>query len=123
MDLNFLTAQVSAIIPCGVGDKSSCTVCDLFILFGNVMQFVLNNILFPLIVIMIIYAGARMIIARGNPAEFEKGKDTLWNVIWGFFIALAAFTIVDTIIKYFVDPSFFTSGGFGFWNDFPSCPR
>lgn len=121
-------AAVSSIIPCGGKDtitgvvQRACTFCDFYVLLGNALNFLLVNIMLPLAVIVIIYAGFMMLTSRGNPAGFEKGKKALSSAVWGMVIAVIAYTVIDSILKYFVDPNFFTSGYFGFWNSFPSCP-
>ena len=114
-------AAVSSIIPCGGAGQPACSFCHIYQLLANAINFLLIDIMTPLVVIVIIYAGFKMIISRGNASEFDKGKKALTNAVWGMVIAVIAFTIIDTIFKYLVDPSFFAGGFFGPWNGFPQC--
>ncbi len=116
-------AAISDIIPCGNVEQGQpeCQFCHFYVLLGKIINFLLIDIMTPLVVIVIIYAGFKMITSRGNPGEFGKGKEALTNAVWGMVIAVIAFTIIDSIFKYLVDPSFFAGGFFGIWNGFPQC--
>ena len=60
--------------------------------YTNLAQFIdaisgyLLVIAIPLAVILIIYAGIKMLLARGNPGEVQKAKDILWYVLIGLAI-------------------------------------
>ena len=54
---------------------------------------------------MIIYAGIKMAMSRGNDAEFSKAKMTLLYAIIGLAVMFAAGLIVNTLAQFGQDPS------------------
>ncbi|MCX6712240.1 MAG: TrbC/VirB2 family protein [Candidatus Vogelbacteria bacterium] len=95
------TDRSSGLIPCGNGSTGpeDCKWADLVKLFNNVTDFIFNNIMIPLAVIAIVYAGIRVLLGQTKPEELIKAKGTLTNVAIGIFMALGAYAIVKTIIS------------------------
>jgi hypothetical protein len=72
--------------------------------------------------IVIVIAGFKMVTAGGNVGQVSDAKSMITNTIVGFIILLAAWLIVDTVLKVFVSGSSNTTGaaripGFGPWNE------
>jgi len=61
------------------------------------------------------YAGFRMSSSRGDVSTFTAAKEMLWNIVVGLFIIMAAWMIVDTIIKTLA------GGDLGVWNEVENC--
>lgn len=49
--------------------------------------------------LMVVIGGLRYIIARGEPGEVAKAKNTIIYAVVGLIISLAAFSIVTFVIK------------------------
>lgn len=103
------------IVPCsGV----NCTCADL----GTVAQNIINTSIFVAIflsAILFAWAGWKMISSKsiGSSSGVEEGKDVLMNVVIGLVVIIAAWLIVDTIVK-----TITASGAVqGVWNTI--CPR
>jgi hypothetical protein len=48
--------------------------------------------------ILLVYVGILMVMSSGNSSTLEKLKDSLINIVIGFFLIIGAFAIVTTII-------------------------
>jgi len=104
-------AQIPTIVPCGSTGQEPCNLCHI----GTVAQNLLNGAIFVAIFlssITIAYAGWKYMTAGGEGGKSE-GKQMLTNVIIGLVILLAAWLIVDTIMKVM----FSDSVNFGPWNE------
>jgi len=88
-----LNAQL---IPCGGPGQRVCTACDFFVLFKNVVDFLLFTIV-PLLAAIIVAWGAFKALlgmAQGKVEEWKKGKDVLIAVVIGLFITYSAWLLV-----------------------------
>lgn len=103
------------IVPC---NGVECTCADL----GTVAQNIINTSIFVAIflsAILFAWAGWKMISSKsiGSGEGVAQGKEVLSNVVIGLVIIIAAWLIVDTIVK-----TITASGAVqGVWNTI--CPR
>ena len=107
----FVSAAPYQIIPnCNKGAIDSSpttgghytTPCDfnaLIQLINNVIYFLLFIIATPLVALIICYAGFLFLTSGGSSETRTKAKKILKNVIVGYIIGLAAWLIVNTIVK------------------------
>ena len=107
----------TGLVPCING----CTLCDLFVLIKNVVDFLVKDIAVPLAVIIFIYGGIMMLTSAGSEEKIKKGKTALGQAIWGLIIVFAAWLIIDTIIKGFAAGGQGIIQGWGPWNQIPNC--
>ena len=94
-----VTLAQGGLVPCNGPD---CTTCHAVQLANNVVNFLIT-ILSVLAVIVMVYAGFKMVISGGNTEAWEDAKKKFFNVIIGFIIVLAAWLIVDTILEVLTD--------------------
>lgn len=94
----------AGLVPCGTdidtqtgAVRNPCAFGDLAGLFQNVMQFLLIKVMVPLATLAIVFVGIQYLTAAGNPSKLTKAHDTLWDVLYGIIIAIAAYAIVETI--------------------------
>ena len=106
----------AGIVPCSGLD---CTVCDLFVLVKNLIDFILKDLVFPLAVIVLLYGGIMWVVAGGDEGKISKGKNAIKMAVYGIIVAFAAWLLIDTIVKYLVSGNF--DFAFGPWNAMPSC--
>lgn len=84
-----LTAQCQGI---------DCELCHLFETANRLIQYaILAASVFA--AGLFAYAGAKLIIAQGDPTKIAEVKNTFRSVIVGYVIALCAFLFVDTLIN------------------------
>ncbi|MCX6760801.1 MAG: pilin [Candidatus Nealsonbacteria bacterium] len=92
------------IVPCGGMDgttpQSACKFCHLFVLFNNLIQFLLLCIVPPIAVAGIVLAGVYFIFSGGNPGSIQKAKDIIRAVLIGLFIVFTAWLLVNLFFTY-----------------------
>jgi hypothetical protein len=102
----------SRIVPCdgvGVGGGAECTACHL----GTLAQNILNTGVFLFVflaAIMFAYAGF-MYLSDSAIGKQQQAKAIFGHVTGGLVILLAAWLIVDTLMKAVL------GGSFGPWNN------
>ncbi|PIT96746.1 hypothetical protein COT82_01470 [Candidatus Campbellbacteria bacterium CG10_big_fil_rev_8_21_14_0_10_35_52] len=90
-----------------------CGYCDLISLVNNIIEFL---IYFSVIMatLMFMYAGFQYLTAGGKGDKITSAHKIFTNVFLGLVFVLAAFLIVDTIMKTFLPNG---STKFGPWNE------
>lgn len=108
------------LVPCGDPTDANakdfaaeCQLCHLENLSRDLLQLAIYVAVF-LATLAIAYAGFRMITAQGDTSAVTAAKDILVKAVLGLVFVLAAWLIIDTLMK------FFYSGG-ARWNDFGAC--
>lgn len=113
---NFASAQ-GGLVPCGE-PGNPCETCDLITLANNAVKFGVKFIILPLTALGILASGIVLLTAGGSQTQLERGKSMLWAIIIGFFIAMSAWLIINTILGTLV------VGNFGYnplTETFPAC--
>jgi hypothetical protein len=90
------------LVKCGrISDSGEsgreCTFQDLITLVGDTITFIIEKIIAPLLVLGLVYHGARMVIYPDKAAERAKIKKGLWAMLIGVVFMLGAWLIVKTI--------------------------
>jgi len=108
-----LPAETNAqLLTCNAGDE--CNFCELTRTLDNIIDWTVA-VAVLIAVIGLMYSGFRMTSSRGDVSTFSAAKEMFGNVVIGLFIIMAAWMIVDTIIKTLA------GGDLGVWNDVDSC--
>ncbi len=103
----FASAQQSRGYPHGTYVENSrfvrcegaqCSFQDVYYLIKQVIDFLLIDLLSPVAIIAIMFAGLKYVTAQGNVAEIKKAHDIFYYVVIGMLIAFAAWLIVNTIL-------------------------
>ncbi len=91
--------------------------------WGCIMQTVQNTVNFAITIGMIIailyivYSGFLFVMSAGNPSSREAAKTRLNNVVIGFVVVLAAWLVIDFVMKKLYNPDTKIEGvTFGPWN-------
>ncbi len=96
-----------ALVPCGPGtEKETCEFCDFFVLFDNIVDFLLvpNNLnggapIVPLIaIVMIMIGGAMLYFSAEDPGMIQRAKSLLTYAIVGLILIYGAWLIVNLFI-------------------------
>jgi len=85
---------------------ATCTLCDVFKLGQNIINFAMQDIAFPLAVLFIIYGGIMMMINSGNPGKLEESRGIIFSAVIGIVIMLSAWVILNTFFNLLTGTSF-----------------
>jgi hypothetical protein len=91
-----------------------CQFCNLVKGVNQVISFLVyaSGII---AVCMFTWVGVKLILAQGNPGEMTKAKGMAWDVVVGFIITIAAFLIIDFLMKSFLNDEI--NSKWGPWNE------
>lgn len=98
-----LGAGLTTIVP--VNDKYNCNGpggCNSICAIADLAQNILNDGIFVAVflsAILFAYAGLKMLISPASPAQQGQAKTLFFNVLVGFIIILAAWLIIDTLMR------------------------
>jgi type IV secretory pathway VirB2 component (pilin) len=107
------------IVPCGTeSNPENCTLCHLWELISNIINFITLNLALPVAAVLFIVAGIIFIVAGDNEEKINLAKTIFKNTVIGLVIIFCSWLLVDTLVK--------TIAGnlqkiIGAWNDFPKC--
>ncbi|TSC75885.1 MAG: hypothetical protein G01um101430_55 [Parcubacteria group bacterium Gr01-1014_30] len=99
-----LVSFAAGLVPCGGQDEPACQLCHIFVLFQNVVQYLLTRIVPPLAILMIAIGGFMYVFAyfgvvakggEGGPALLSRAKQTFTWTIIGLVLIYAAWIIVS----------------------------
>lgn len=106
-------AQIPTIVPCtGATGAKPCTFCHIAELAQNTINAGIYIAVF-MSAFLFAYAGWEYITAGGDAGKADKARKIFWTVGVGLVLILAAWLIVDVIMKMFVSEGAL----FGPWND------
>ena len=113
-------ALAQPLVHCTLTGETACTFCDLFVMFGNITNFLFIQIIPILAGLMIAVGGVYYLISRGEPEKLASAKKIFSSVAIGLLIAYSAWLIVNT---------FFLVVGINRWTGFDggwwqiNCPE
>ncbi len=99
--------QGDGLVPCGYGDNPCDT--DDAVNFVNGLITFLISMLGVIAVIVLVIVGFQLVISGGDQGAMKAAKDRFTNIIIGIIIILAAWLVVDTIMR------MLTGDGLDFW--------
>jgi len=112
---NLVTAAfvTDPIVPC----TDDCTLCHLWELASNIINFISFNLAIPMAVLLFVAAGIMFLISGGNQEKVALARSIFTNTIIGLVIIFASWILIDTLLKTIAIGAFS-----GAWNVFPTCP-
>jgi hypothetical protein len=94
-----LGAGLTQIVPPGCNGQGGCqNICDIAALAQNI----LNDAIFIAVFLsagLFAWAGLKMLVSPASPGQQGQAKTLFFNVLVGFLIILAAWLIIDTIMR------------------------
>ncbi len=111
------------IVPCGGATQPDCTLCHLWHLASNIINFLTFNLAIPMAVLLFVAAGVIFMVSGGSQEKVALARSIFTNTVIGLVIIFTSWIFIDTLIK-----SIATSGTTEawdvvyFWNEFPICP-
>jgi zinc transporter ZupT len=97
------------LVPCGGSNQPACELCHIFVLFDNIVKFILQSVVPPVAGLMLIIAGIMFFAAAGDSAKTNKAKSIITSVVIGLLIVYGAYLLVSL---------FFMSIGVSEWAGF-----
>ena len=85
-----------AVNPC----EYRCILCHLFVMFDNVLDFVLFNFIPPVAVLMLVWGGIKFYTAAENPVAAADAKKLMTSVVIGMVIVYSAWLIISLFFAY-----------------------
>ena len=70
----------------------------MFALLNKLIEFLIKVILFPVAILLFVYAGYKYITAQGNPSKRANVKKMIGNLILGMVIILTSWVVVKTVL-------------------------
>lgn len=91
------------LVPCGRVGQSPCTTCDALALGKNVSDFILFYLVPTLSTLFFIWAGFKILLGGGIPAQVAAGYNIFWTTVYGLLIIFLAWLIVNTVLRTIAD--------------------
>lgn len=127
--LVFAFPVYGGLVPCGLseddpgqpGDQTvDCQLCHFFVLFDNIIDFLLFKIVPPLAALLIAIGGFMYIFAYvggagGGPKMISQAKGLFTTIVIGLLIIYGAWLIVNTFFM-IIGVSDWTGLKEGWWN-------
>ena len=85
------------LVPCGT-DNCPCDLCDLFLMFDNVLDKLLFTVVPVLAALMIVVGGAYYLISQGKPEVLSKAKSVFVSIAIGLLIVYGAWLLVNLFL-------------------------
>lgn len=105
------TSTSSGLVPCGGTGQPKCELCHFFVLFKNVVDFLLTRVVPSVAALMLAIGGFMYVFAylspsealpgggKGGPALLTQAKRLITSVILGLLIIFAAWVIVNAFFQ------------------------
>lgn len=91
-------SEAAGLVPCGGYSEHACTTSDVITFASTLIEWLIT-MLGVIAVIALVYTGFRMVISAGDEGAWKQAKEQFTNIVIGIVIILAAFLVVDTILK------------------------
>ena len=115
-NLAYAGIHTGPIVPCGGSGQADCTLCHLWNLGSNIINFISFNLAIPFATILFVVAGILFLVSGGNEQKISLAKSIFTNVIIGLVIIFTSWLLIDTLFKTIADGTVI-----GAWNVFPPC--
>ena len=99
--------QSAGLVPCGPGtSKDACEFCDFFVLFKNIVDFLLKpptGLIWPIAILMIAIGGFMYVIAFVNPEAgpgmLTRAKAVFTTTAYGLLIMFSAWIVINLFFQ------------------------
>ena len=94
-------ASAAGFVQCdgvNINGLKGCSLCDL-VAMGNAILKWLIGVMMVIFAVILVVAGLGLVTSGGNPAAKTAAKEKITNAIIGLVIVLAAWLLVNTIMK------------------------
>jgi len=117
-NLAYAGIHTGPIVPCGTdASPNDCTLCDLWLLGGNLINFISFNLAIPAATILFIIAGVYFLISGGSEDRVSRARTIFTNTVIGLAIIFCSWLLINTLFNTLAAGTFVAA-----WNDVPTCP-
>lgn len=109
------------LVPCGRQGLPECSLCHIWQLVSNLINFVIFGLTPPIAAFLFVIAGITLLTAGGNESKVATAKQIFTTTVVGLAIIFCSWLVVDTAVKTIVNPSTESGRVIWAWNQFPSC--
>lgn len=88
----------TGLVPCDGTTENPCNSCQLVVLGENILQWLIG-VMLVIFAIMVAISGFNLVTSGGNPQAKTEAKKKLTNSFVAIVIVLAAWLIVDTLMR------------------------
>jgi len=120
LPLYALAAAPDYLVPTGCKEGCPCSLCDLYTLGKNIVDFLLFSIAVPIGAALFLYGGTMLMTSGGNEKQLGKGKSAMTGAVIGMAIAFFAWAIMNVILTTIGFQIGFKEGAKS-WYDPPTC--
>jgi hypothetical protein len=99
-------------VPCS---GNGCSACDFVVMANTIIKWLIG-ISFLFFALLAVIAGFKLITAGGNPGALRDAKSSFTNAFIGLIIILAAWVLVDTLMRTLTQSTDGTILGHGPWS-------
>ena len=85
------------LVPCGT-PGCPCTFCHFFLMFNNIIEFVMFKLVPPIAVLMLLVGGIMYFFAGASPQALSQAKSIITSVAIGLAIIFCAWIIINTVL-------------------------
>jgi len=96
--LVFGQVQAAGLVPCGGLGEEACQFCHFFVMFNNVVRFVMFTLVPVVAVLMLVIGGIMFFFAGAKPSILIRARGIITSVVIGLVIIFSAWVIVNTIL-------------------------
>lgn len=93
--LSSVDAQAGGFVPC---DGPTCSACDLVSMINRIIVW-LFGFVFVVFAVLMVVAGFGLVTSGGNQSALDAAKSKFQNALIGIIIMMAAWLIVDTLLR------------------------
>ncbi len=92
-------SQAAGLVPCGGNEEPACKFCHFFIMFQNIIDFVLQLVAI-IGVLMLVVGGVMFFFGGTSPNMLSKGKEVIKSTLIGLAIIFGAWLIINTFFTF-----------------------
>ncbi|MBP6924230.1 MAG: hypothetical protein KBC62_03030 [Candidatus Pacebacteria bacterium] len=98
-------------VPCS---GAQCSLCDFAVMANTIIKWLIG-IIFLFFAILAVYAGFKLVTSGGNSGAKQAAKNSFTNAFIGLFIVLAAWILIDTLLRAVLKGGNGEVNGYGPW--------
>ncbi len=96
-----IASAQSPLVPCSGVD---CGEADLYQLIINIINFMIQWLAFPLVILFFLIGGFLLLISGGSPNRIDQGKRAITGAIIGLVIVLTSVVVINAVLQFLIDP-------------------
>jgi len=108
------------LVPENCIEGCPCSLCDLYNLARNVMDFLLFSVSVPIGAAVFLYGGVLLMTSGGSEDKLKRGRKTITGAVIGMALAFFAWAIMNVVLSVIGFKINF-QGALKYWNQPPSC--